>query len=33
MRAFLGDAVEQIENEDQRNAVWQMVDAALEKVL
>jgi len=29
MRAFLGDAVDQIEDETQREAVWKMVDAAL----
>ncbi|HWA29717.1 MAG TPA: Fe-S cluster assembly protein SufD [Rhizomicrobium sp.] len=30
MRAFLGDAVDQIEDETQRAAIWQAVDAALE---
>jgi Fe-S cluster assembly protein SufD len=30
MRAFIGDAVEQIENESIRATVWQSVDAALE---
>ena len=30
MRAFIGDAVEQIENETVRASVWQAVDAALE---
>ena len=29
MRAFIGDAVEQIENETVRASVWQAVDAAL----
>lgn len=31
MRAFIGDAVEQIENEAERAAIWQAVDAALER--
>ena len=30
MRAFVGDAVEQIENETVRASIWQAVDAALE---
>jgi len=30
MRAFIGDAVEQIENDAERAAIWQAVDAALE---
>lgn len=32
MRAFLGDAIAHIENEAAREAVWQAVDAALERV-
>jgi Fe-S cluster assembly protein SufD len=32
MRAFIGDAVEQIEDEAQRTAIWQAVDTALEGV-
>ncbi len=32
MRAFLGDAVDLIENETIRASVWQAVDAALERV-